>query len=184
MTAPNSSQFHTVNSFSQLSEFLRSAVTDEESLQMGESIGMVASHIEAITAQMKAGMGRDRWATLLMDFLTVVRQHKVFVVSLSPDWRGLYEYPSYLNALNNFRVLMGQWLMELSRLRSQPGSSLPGVNEFEAMAWRTIGEGMLMIDMYQEMAQRPETAEPGSRLGELDETRLERAQHWWERLRI
>ncbi|MFM9880241.1 MAG: hypothetical protein ACKVOO_07515 [Burkholderiaceae bacterium] len=181
------SDLHSINSFSQLSEFLRSAVADEESLQMGESIGLLASHVEAMTAQIKGGVNRHNWAALLMDFLTVVRQHKAFVVALSPGWRGLYEYPSYLNALNNFRVLIGQWLMLMADRSAQDPAAAratwPGISDFEAMAWRTIGEGMLMIDMYQELTQRQEEgADPGSALGDLDDSRLELARHWWERL--
>lgn len=179
--SPPSSQISGMHSFSQVSEFLRTAVADEESQQMGESIGALAEHAQAMATQIKAGMERAHWAGLLMDFLTVLRQHKAFVVALSTGWRGLYEYANYLNALNNFRVLIGQWLMQIAQPPAPDAPDmLPGLADFEPMVWRTIGEGMLLIDMYQDLAQRGET---GSVLGELDDSRLARAKTWWERLR-
>ncbi|MGY8903841.1 MAG: hypothetical protein ACKVIH_04745 [Burkholderiales bacterium] len=174
------SQISSMQEFSQLSEFLRTAVADEEAQQMGDSMSALADHAQAMTRQIRVGIARQDWAALLMDFLTELRQHKAFVVALSPGWRGLYEYPNYLNALNNFRVLIGQWLLHIAEPESDEPTAPPGLTDFEPMVWRTIGEGMLLIDMYQELAQR---TEPGSVLGELDDTRLARAKTWWERLR-
>ena len=44
------SQSHSFHSFGEYSQFLRSAVADEESLQVGESLQALAVHIEALTA--------------------------------------------------------------------------------------------------------------------------------------
>jgi len=182
MTARHTSGPSSVHNFSQLSEFLRAAVTDEESAQMGESMGALAAQVETAIAQIQGGLARAAWASLLMDFLTTVREHRAFVVALSPSWRGLYEYPNYLNALNNFRVLIGQWLMELAQPPAQQGSAWPGLADFEPIAWRTLGEGMLLIDMHEHLrGQMPVESEAES--GALDATRLERARSWWGRLR-
>ncbi len=179
--SPPSSQLSDLHSFSQVSEFLRSAVADEESQQMGESISALADHAQAMVAQIRANVEPVRWTSLLVDFLIVLRQHRAFVVALSPGWRGLYEYPYYLDALNNFRVLIGQWLMQAAQPPAADApAALPGLTDFEPMVWRTIGEGMLLADMYQELVQR---GDAGSLLGELDDTRLARAKTWWERLR-
>ena len=83
---------------------------------------------------------------LLMDMLTVLREHRSMVVNLGLAWRGLYEYAAYLQALNNFRVLIGQWLLHRSlgrRGQRRLGRVRPG-------RWRTLGEGMLLIDMYEQ----------------------------------
>ena len=161
-----------VQNFSELSNFLRSAVADEESLQMGDSMGLLASQIEAIVAKLKQGAGRDVVAPLFMDLLTVLREHRQLVIGLSTPWRGLYEYASYLAALNNFRVLIGQWLVE----RGPPVA----LADFELMAWRALGEGMLMIDMYEQWrAQEKQDSNPA----DLDDSRVARAKSWWDKLR-
>ena len=84
---------------------------------------------------------------MLVDMLTVLRGHRKLVVNLGLHWRGLYEYAAYLQALNNFRVLIGQWLLD-----GGPGSTelLLCAEDFELVAWRTLGEGMLLIDMYEQ----------------------------------
>ena len=90
---------------------------------------------------------------MLVDLLTVLRGHRNLVVNLGLPWRGLYEYAAYLQALNNFRVLIGQWLLD-----GGPRSAelLLTAEDFELVAWRTLGEGMLLIDMYEQWtAQRP-----------------------------
>jgi hypothetical protein len=165
-----------IHSFGELSNFLRSAVADEESLQMGDSMGTLASHIEGIVAGLKMRKTREALAPQLMDLLTILRQHRALVIALSPAWRGLYEYASYLSALNNFRVLIGQWLLD----RTAAGGQAVSIEEFELIAWRTLGEGMLLIDMYDQWRQQ-ESGE--SSLGSLEDPRVERAKNWWERLR-
>jgi hypothetical protein len=116
---------------------------------------------------------------MLVDLLTVIRGHRNLVVNLGLPWRGLYEYAAYLQALNNFRVLIGQWLLD-----GGPRSMylLLTAEDFELVAWRTLGEGMLMIDMYEQWIAR-EVTEP-SALGALSEPQVERAVQWWKRLRL
>ncbi|QJW85077.1 hypothetical protein HK414_21025 [Ramlibacter terrae] len=119
-------------------------------------------------------------APLLMDMLTVLRAHRQLVVNLGLAWRGLYEYAAYLQALNNFRVLIGQWL-----LKSDPWDDLLAVTaeEFELVAWRTLGDGMLLVDMYEQWLDREEDAE-GSALASLEEPQVARALQWWQKLRL
>src|SRR5216110_167559 len=81
-----------INTFSELSNFLRSAVADEDSRLLSESMAQMSVHIETIIASL--------------------RVHRNLVVNLGLPWRGLYEYAAYLQALNNFRVLIGQWLLD------------------------------------------------------------------------
>jgi hypothetical protein len=100
-----------IQTFGELSHFLRGAVADEDCRQFGESMGTLATHIEAIVAGLRLSRARAV-APLLMDLLTVLRGHRALVMGLGVAWRGLYEYAAYLQALNNFRVLIGQWLLD------------------------------------------------------------------------
>jgi hypothetical protein len=168
-----------INSFGELSNFLRTSVADEDSRVMSESMSQLAVHIEAIIARLRLNRQRTEVAPMLVDLLTVLRGHRALVVNLGLPWRGLYEYAAYLQALNNFRVLIGQWLLD-----GGPRSMdlLLTAEDFELVAWRTLGEGLLMIDMYEQWAGGAHT-EP-SALGALTEPQVERAMQWWKKLRL
>jgi len=77
-------------------------------------------------------------------------------------------------------VLIGQWLLDVEpwgeRLTVTP-------DDFALVAWRTLGEGMLLIDMYERWLE-DEQRDDASALGTLDEPQRERALQWWHKLRL
>ena len=185
-TVPNSrlmrdplTNLPSVNTFGDLSNFLRGAVADEDSRLLSESMAELSVHIEAIIASLRVNRIRTVIAPMLVDLLTVLRGHRILVVNLGLPWRGLYEYAAYLQALNNFRVLIGQWLLD-----GGPRSMelLLTAEDFELVAWRTLGEGMLMIDMYEQWLASGTRDE--STLGKLNEPQVQRAVQWWKKLRL
>jgi hypothetical protein len=169
-----------IDTFDGLSNFLRQAVADEDSRIFSESMTELAARVENVLSGLRRDRRRDAIAPALMDLLTVLRDHRNFVVNLSLAWRGLYEYAGYLNALNNFRVLIGQWLLDVEpwgdRLTVTP-------EDFALVAWRTLGEGMLLIDMYERWLE-DDLHGDASALGQLDEPQRERALQWWHKLRL
>jgi hypothetical protein len=167
-----------INTFGELSNFLRSSVADEDCRQLSEGMAQLSALIEVVIATLRVNRSRSTLAPMLMDLLTGVREHRQLVVNLGLSWRGLYEYPAYLQALNHFRVLIGQWLL-------QGGAESPEIpltpEDFQLVAWRTIGEGMLLIDMYEQWLAS-DKADGASTLGETDPPKVERAVQWWKRL--
>jgi hypothetical protein len=184
-TVPNTSRlglhprtgYPSLHSFGELGDYLRTELADEDSRLLSESMGEVALHAEAVVAALRLDRHRDAVAPLMMDMLTVLRDHRSLVVNLSPAWRGLYEYAAYLQALNNFRVLIGQWLLHASPWDDE---LIVTAEEFALVAWRTMGEGMLLVDMYEQLLGRDADE---SNLGALEEPQLERVRQWWQRLR-
>lgn len=168
-----------INTFGELSNFLRSAVADEDSRLLSESMAQLSVHVEAIIAALRVNRIRTTIAPMLVDLLTVLRGHRSLVVNLGLAWRGLYEYAAYLQALNNFRVLIGQWLLDGGPRGTELALS---AEDFELVAWRTLGEGMLMIDMYEQWLGSESQDE--STLGSLDQPQVERAVQWWKKLRL
>jgi hypothetical protein len=167
------------NTFGEFSNFLRNAIADEDSRIFSEGLQEVAMHAEAVVASLRLNRHRDTIGPVLMDMLTVLRDHRTVVVNLGLSWRGLYEYAAYLQALNNLRVLIGQWLLDVDpwgdELQVKP-------EEFALVTWRTLGEGMLLIDMYEQWLEREES--PGaSDFGAPTEPQKQRAEQWWQRLR-
>ena len=165
-----------MQSFDELGQALRSMSSDPDSVEVAAGMGELANAIEAVGKGLK---DRETGVTLgpkLVDLLTALRKHRSQVVKLGQGWRELYEYASYLAALNNFRLLVGQWLVD----RNIHGSQAFVLDDFEMIGWRTLGEGMLMIDM-REQARAVEHQESG--LVGLDDSRIARAKSWWEKLR-
>jgi hypothetical protein len=177
-----STQLPSVQSFGELKHFLSAATADEESLQLADGMGGLALGIESVLSRLQREPDPAALATPLMDLMTILRHHRALVIALTPAWRGLYEYAAYLAALNNFRVLIGQWLLAANP-QARPDDPCPqaiSFDDFELVAWRTLGEGMLLIDMYEHLCGK---AAGESAPARLDASRLERARHWWEKLR-
>ena len=175
-----STNLPSIRSFGELSSFLRGSVADEDSRQVSESMSQLATHIEAIIAALQLSRNRDAVAPMLVELLTALRTHRNLVVNLGLPWRGLYEYAAYLQALNNFRVLTGQWLLDGG---TKSRDLLVSAEDFELVAWRTLGEGTLMIDMYEQWTSVDHADPKASTLAALTEPQVERAMQWWKKLR-
>ncbi|WP_298931686.1 hypothetical protein [uncultured Ramlibacter sp.] len=180
LTIDPSTNLPNIDGFGALSNFLRASVSDEDSRQVSESMGQLAAHIETIIASLRRNRTRADNAPMLVDLLTVLRTHRNLVVGLGLPWRGLYEYAAYLQSLNNFRVLIGQWLMGAG---PRSAELLVTAEDFELVAWRTLGDGSLLLDMHEQWAAREEPDEV-SALGALQEPQVERALQWWKKLRL
>lgn len=169
----------TIRSFDQLSKFLRGGTSDEEGRLVSAGMRQLAERIEAIIGALRASRERLSVAPMLVELLDVLRGHRKQVLELGLPWRGLYEYAGYLQALTNFRVLIGQWLLDGGPRSRQLSLT---AEDFELVGWRTLGEGMLLIDMYEQWSAAGQTEESG--LASLPEPQVERAIRWWHKLRL
>ena len=163
-----------IETFGALSNFLRGAVADEDSRNFSDSMGELAVHAESVIAVLARTRRRDVAGPALMDMLTVLRSHRAFVLELALTWRGLYEYAGYLQSVNNFRILIGQWL------QAAPWDDDLQVTatDFQSVAWRTLGDGMLLIDMYEQWLEREGV--DSERFDDVPEPQIEKAQQWWK----
>jgi hypothetical protein len=165
-----------IRDFAEFGQALRSMSNDADTHRLSDGMGELSRAIERVG---KALASRQRGAAvgpLLVDLLTALRKHRQLVVNLSESWRTLYEYAAYLTALNNFRVLVAQWLVE----RNISGDNLVVIEDFEMIGWRTLGEGLMLIDIHEQALNQAheETATRAS-----DFSRLTRAKNWWGQLR-
>jgi hypothetical protein len=170
---------NTVANFAQLSNFLQKSAADEETAKLTASMGELSHAVEAVSTQLKLERAAEKaLGPLLVNLLTALRKHRSAVVALSPSWRGLYEYAAYLAALNNFRVLVGQWVLDRN-ISGGAGEQSAPLDDFEMIGWRTMGEGMIMIDMHE---QARAAAQSATDIMPMDE-RLSQAKNWWSKLR-
>jgi hypothetical protein len=162
--------------FAEFGQALRSMASDAESIRLSDGMGELSAAIESVGRALSTHQRGAQVGPLLVDLLTALRKHRQLVVGLSETWRILYEYAAYLAALNNFRVLIGQWLVE----RNISGDNQVVIDDFEMIGWRTLGEGLMMIDMH-EQARSQMQQESG--MVPMDESRLARAKQWWGQFR-
>jgi hypothetical protein len=165
-----------IRDFAEFSEALRSMSNDAETHRLSDGMAELSGAIERVGMALTSHQRGSTVGPLLVDLLTALRKHRQLVVGLSEPWRTLYEYAAYLAALNNFRVLVGQWLVE----RNISGDNEVVIDDFEMIGWRTLGEGLMMIDMHEQaLSQALTQAQDESALSQIDESRLARAKNWW-----
>lgn len=172
------SQSHSFQSFGEYSQFLRSAVADEESLQVGESLQVLAAQIEALAAMLQQRTIEPRPLSLaLINLVGDLRTHRALLLGLGGDWHSNYEFDAHFAALNNFRILVTQWAMNAA----PPRNSAPVLSDFDLAAWRVLGAGSLLLDVYEQSRQAAaplpdEVRAPASTWG--------RWSAWWKRRQI
>lgn len=174
---PTQESQHSVQGFDDLIRMMReSANSDAEAIALAEGMGKLSKRVEAISPKLESPQSAKSIGPELVQLLTELRQHRQAIIQLDVTWRELPEYANYNVALNNFRLLLNQWLMERSVNKDQAVQ----FDDFEALAWRTLGEGMLLLDMHRHLSARAfsETSQ-----SELEPRRTEQASDWWNKLR-
>ncbi len=170
------SQSHSFQSFGEYSQFLRSAVADEESLQVGESLQCLAVQIEALSALLQRPGDPADLSLRLINLVGDLRTHRALLLALGGDWHSNYEFDAHFAALNQFRILVTQWAMEAA----PPRHVVPALADFELVAWRVLGAGSLLLDVY-EQARAATTTRDEVR---VVPTAWGRWSAWWKRRQI
>jgi hypothetical protein len=165
-----------IRDFAEFGVALRSMSNDAETHKLSDGMGELSASIEKVGKSLSSNERGAIVGPLLIDLLSALRKHRQLVVGLSESWRSLYEYAAYLAALNNFRVLVGQWLVE----RNISGDNQVVIEDFEMIGWRTLGEGLMMIDIHEQAMTQ---AQIESNMVPIDESRLQRAKSWWGNIR-
>ena len=137
-------------SFGDFSEFLRAAVADEESLQMGESLQGLAAQIEAIAEEWRLPHPDGTWLVPgLLALLEALREHHRMLLDLNRDWDRFLEFKAHLASLNQFRA----WVAQGAAVAQLPGAQPPSLSDFDVSAWRMLGAGALLLDVYEQSSK-------------------------------
>jgi len=169
------SQFGSIHTFGELSNFLRGAIADEDGRQFSEQLGRLAAQADVVVAALARSRERAQVAPALMDLMTVLREHRAMVLDLGLAWRSLYEHAGYLQSLTSFRSLIGEWLLPAAPWEREIAVT---AEDFRQLAWRTLGDGMLLLDMHEQWQRHEGDSEPAVR-----EPQRERLRQWWQKLR-
>lgn len=177
MPAPLSRLQHSFQSFGDISRFLREGVADEDSLQLRDSLGALSVQIDETTRLRRTGADAMAITRRVGGLAQCAREHQLFLTGLGSAWHALYEFGAYQRALRELRDAIAAWQQALERHSTQEGASF---RQFELLAWRTLGDALLLIDMYEH-----DNGPPSDLSGVLPQrpSRWQGLRAWFRRLR-
>ena len=97
-------------------------------------------------------------AQAFLGLLDDLRTHRELLNALSADWRSFYEYGAHCAGLTHFRTLLTQWTLEAA----PPWQAAPAVVDFDLAAWRVLGAGALLLDVYEHARSLPPSEQAAS----------------------
>jgi hypothetical protein len=154
LTPPTSlvtSQTNSFQTFDEYSQFLRESVADEESLQVGESLQALATQIEAVTDLWRGAEPQPEWlGPELERVLHGVQAHHTLVSELGQDWHRYFELGAHLAAVKQFQAQLAHWV----QLNAWASATPPNAADFDLSAWRVLGAGALLLDVYEQSSRR------------------------------
>lgn len=163
-------------SLGQYSDFLRSAMADEESLQMGEELQRVAVQVEAMVVLLQQPpVDAAAVAQALLRLVDDLRSHRMMLLSLGADWHCFYEFDAHFSTLNQFRIAATRWAMQAA----QPEQVVPSPTEFDLVAWRMLGAGAMLLDVYEQSKVSMRASAPAASEVPAPLTWWQRARSWW-----
>ena len=177
MPATRPSEPLTLQSFGDISRFLREGVADEESRQMRDSMVVLAQAVDTAVRSRRARHDAASITRHAAALVQGVRTHQLFLTGLGSAWHSLYEFGAYQSALRELRRAVEAWHKALEQRRVDEGA---GFDRVELLAWRTLGDGLLLIDMYEQGGQAQSEPPPSE---QKPGTPWARALDWWRRAR-
>lgn len=176
MPATRPSLQHTLQSFGDISRFLRESVADEDSRQLRDSLSGLSNHIDEAVRTRRTSTDTAAITRRVVSLSHCAREHQLFLTGLGSAWHALYEFGAYQRALRELRNAVTAWQQALEQRNTRESACF---DQFELLAWRTLGEALLLVDMYEHQS------EPVSELPEdlPPRSALQRAAAWLRRWR-
>ena len=167
-------------SLGDISRFLRDGGANEESRQLRASLGVLAERIEAAvrTRRLRHDTGAiTRTAAALVQ---AVREHQWFLTGLGSAWYALYGFAAYHRVVAELLRAAQAWQQQLEQRSRREGAAF---DRAELLAWRTLGEALLLIDLYEQDGIGPSAALGATMSATRPLPAWRRALQWWQRLR-
>lgn len=153
MPAPPPSQPQpTAQSFAELSHFLREGMAHEETRQLRDSLGVLSEHVEASVRARRGRLSAEAVERSAAALARCARQHQLQLTGMGSAWHALYEFGAYQRALRELRDAIERWQ---DALRRRSAAEAERFRVFELLAWRTLGEALLLLDMYEQGGDGP-----------------------------
>lgn len=181
MPVTRSSQLLTLQSFGEISRFLREDVANEESRQLRHSLGVFSNHIDDAVRVRRNSTDTAEITHRVDALVACAREHHLFVTSLGSAWHALYEFGAYQRALRELRQAIADWQHMLERRSAKESASF---SQFELLAWRTLAEALLLIDMYEyQNDPAVDSVDLANGVSPRRRSAVQRVRAWWARWR-
>lgn len=161
------------------SRFGRDFRAEEELQQWRASLGALAQCIENALQARRLRRDADHITGCAVALWQGVRQHQFFLSGLGSAWHALYSFGAYQNAQQELSGAVQDWRQALEQRHAREGACFDRV---ELLAWRTLGEGVLLVDIY-EHGNGPLSEAPPAPLERSGAAWL-RLRTWWQRQRL
>ncbi len=174
--SPAGSQASNFQSLGAYSEFLRSAMADEESRQMSDDLQGLAVQVEAMMVLLQQQVvDAATVAQALLRLVGDLRSHRTMLLSLGADWHQFYEFDAHFSTVNQFRIFVTRWAAQAA----PPVQVVPSPAEFDVAAWRLLGAGAMLLDEYEQSKASVKITAAVVPEKPLAPTWWQRVQGWW-----
>lgn len=148
MAGPLTQASQTVQTFADISLLLlHECVADEELRRLRESVSCLAKALDMAVGARRRRRETTAIARRAAALAQELRQHQALVSHLSAAWKAMYEWHSYQRDLRELAQAVQHWREALAQRSRQEVATF---DRMERLAWRTLGEGLLLLDMYQQ----------------------------------
>ena len=178
MPATRPSQTLTFQSFGDVSRFLREGVADEDSRQLRESLSVLAQQIDEAVRTRRASKDTADITHCVVTLGHTAREQQLLLTGLGSAWHTLYEFGAYQRALRDLRNAITDWRQTLERRSAQEAACF---DQFELLAWRTLGEALLLVDIYEHQSDPSDDVVEGPSPSR-NVLALQRVRAWFGRL--
>ncbi|AVP56955.1 hypothetical protein [Pulveribacter suum] len=135
-----------LHSFAAVSQFLSEGAAHEDTRLLREHLATLSGQIEQAT---QARRSRHEPAAIERQLALLARsahQHQLLLTGMGSAWHALYEFGAYQRALRELRGALERWRQALAARDAVAETERFG--DFERLAWRTLGEALLVMDIY------------------------------------
>jgi len=147
MAGPLTQAAQTAHSFADISYLLRECVADEELRLLRGNISALAKSLDLAVGARRHRREASTIARRAAALAQELRQHQAALSNPEAGWKTMYEWVSYQRALRELAQAVQHWRETLAQRSSNEGAAF---DQMEQWAWRALGEGLLLLDMYQQ----------------------------------
>lgn len=154
------------------SAWVRYGGATAQSQQLRAGAGALAECIEGAVRTRRLGSDPAAITQAAEALAQGVRAHQRFLTGLDSAWHALYGFAAYQTALAELLRATQAWQQALVQRSAREGAAF---DRAELLAWRTLGEGLLLIDLYEQDDSIPHA--PASSPRPL--SAWQRILRWW-----
>ncbi|WP_158702876.1 hypothetical protein [Melaminivora suipulveris] len=161
--------------FSSVTRFLQQDADSPDTRALRAGLLALSGLVEQTTQVRREHQPLDAIERQAAQLSRQARQHQLLLTGMDSAWHDLYEFGAYQQAVYALRQALERWRRAL---REHAGGEPQCFADFERLAWRTLGEALLVLDLYEQQGgDAPRSAAPARRREPL----LRRLRAWLAR---